>query len=187
MHMESIELLEAVHGIALTSLTYTTDTGYTGKGGAYAKISPVTGSLVKVKTALSQVKGVEFHCDELERDPHVTLVYSRTNPIKLQNVVGCNGLEVAATISDIVHWDGHDGDGYIVLKLLSPALNKLNKIFIGAGAIHSFENYEAHMTLNAKAGKLTPELISWINSAKDGLVGMQLYFDHISIEDLKEG
>jgi hypothetical protein len=190
MVLDTIELIEAIESISFTTgteyLSYVYDTGYTGSSGVYAKITPIFQSSQKIVSILKDPKYSDIAIDELERDPHVTLVYSRENSLDLSKVIGCSGQSVKAKVVDVVYWGGHDSDGYIVLKLESDRLKQFNKIMVNAGAVHSFDDYTAHMTVNAKVGELTDTVTRWVNQAKIDLVDLELVFDKVSIEDIKK-
>jgi hypothetical protein len=66
-----------------------------------------------------------------------------------------------ATSHGLDWWEGHDKNGYLVLRLTSPSLNRLNKRFTDAGLVPTFPDYKAHMTL------LTPCKVKPITMAMD--------------------
>ena len=187
--LESIELIGLLESPLLKVLTSSTPviqlSGYTGVDDCYAKIVPTFQCVERIKHALKALPNADaLPLDELERDPHVTLIYSRETPVSIPAIAYPIKGSPKAKIIDIVYWEGHDKDGYVVLKLDSPDLTKFNQMFIHAGATHSFPDYTPHMTLNSHVGECTDEVLCWIDHAKEKVVGMEILFSDIIVENM---
>lgn len=85
---------------------------------------------------------------------HSTILYAKSYVVEHEVADRTHQLALAAVpiirgyIERIEYWDGHDKEGYTVAKVTSPDLEKLHKIWIDSGAIHSFEDYTPHITLS---------------------------------------
>lgn len=80
-------------------------------------------------------------------DLHATLIYSKT-PAKqadLPNIDKATRYKAKAT--ELLHWPGHDNEGYIVLKLESEELHDAHQLFRNAGLTPTFPDYKPHITL----------------------------------------
>jgi ABC-type Fe3+-hydroxamate transport system substrate-binding protein len=95
---------------------------------------------------------------------------------------------VVATVEGVEYWEGHDKDGYAVFKLYSEGAVGLNGVLIACGAKHSFDDYQAHMTICGKVGPKTAEVEQWIERINSFLktANVSICFDRISFEDIKE-
>jgi hypothetical protein len=160
--------------------------GLTGTSGTYARADPIYDDVAAVLAAMPAA--CPFDAKTLREEAHVTIVYSREHAADM-SLIDKSAFDlrcIEAKITGIEHWDGHDGDGYVVLKLASESLAAWNRYLIDAGAQHSFPDYSPHLSLCSKAGPKTPEMVSWMESACEKLVGMCLCFDAIIIEDIKK-
>jgi hypothetical protein len=89
-----------------------------------------------------------------------------------------------AFIKGIEFWDGHDGDGYLVVTLDSPDLQELNRDWAARGLVHSFPDYSPHVTLKSKLSdsvSLQQKMTRIIPKVK----GFKLTFGQQTIEGLK--
>lgn len=157
---------------------------YTATKGVYACAKPKETDVRGILRAV-ELLGSPVDPDELRNRAHVTLVYSKHQDLSDKNATP-DQQPLWATVSGVEYWDGHNGAGYVVIKLESPVFNDLNRFFIENGAKHSFDDYCAHMTLCAKAGPRTPEVLEFVRNLAYMLRGLRLTFDKVCVEDLKD-
>ena len=177
---EAVSLEEMT--IDLRKMTY--------NGSVYACMKPARGETKRLYDIVVQTRP-PFDPDTLRDEAHVTLVYSRKAGVD-RAALDLNGMAVryprpTARVVGVEYWEGHDKDGYAVLKLDSPEAAALNREIQAAGAKHSFDDYQAHMTICGKVGPQTAEVSEWlrrINRFLDSQV-VTLAFDRICFEDIK--
>jgi hypothetical protein len=165
-------------------------TKMTGNGSTYACLAPASG---ETKRLLDLVVATRppFDPNTLRDEAHVTLVYSREAQVDVAALdAGILGIKfpcVSARVVSVEYWEGHDKDGYAVLKLDSNQAAELNKAFQAAGAKHSFDDYQAHMTICGKVGPQTAEVSEWLQRINKYLDGnkFELCFDKVKVEDIK--
>jgi 2'-5' RNA ligase len=165
-------------------------TKMTGNGSTYACLAPASG---ETKRLLNLVVATRppFDPNTLRDEAHVTLVYSREAQVDVAALdAGILGIKfpcVSARVVSVEYWEGHDKDGYAVLKLDSNQAAELNKAFQAAGAKHSFDDYQAHMTICGKVGPQTAEVSEWLQRINKYLDGnkFELCFDKVKVEDIK--
>jgi hypothetical protein len=189
MILESMELMEAMESLA-ESMTIDV-TKMSGNGSTYACLIPATGEAerfldVVLKTA------PPFDPETLRDEAHVTLVYSREKQVDMDKLnAGLLAVRhdgATARAISVEYWEGHDKDGYAVLKLDSCDAAALNKAFIAAGCKHSFDDFQAHMSICSKVGPQTQAVSEWLQRINKFLDGnsVTIRFDRINIEDIKE-
>ena len=175
---------------ALSEMTFDF-TKMSGNGSTYACLVPASG---ETKRLLDLVVATRppFDPDTLRDEAHVTLVYSREAQVDVAALdAGLLGIKfpcVSARVVSVEYWEGHDKDGYAVLKLDSNQAAELNKAFQAAGAKHSFDDYQAHMTICGKVGPQTAEVSEWLQRINKYLDGnkFELCFDKVKVEDIKK-
>jgi hypothetical protein len=189
MHDEGMELLEA---IALGEMSIDASR-LTLNGTAYASLVPEQGSTSRLLTTVLNSKP-PFDPNTLRDHPHVTLVYSRDADIDIEEDFDLRGLaveypKVVAKVVGVEYWEGHDKDGYAVAKLDCPDAADINSLLRVAGAKHSFDEYQAHMTICGKVGPMTPEVTAWLEHINKVLATekIELTFDKMVIEDARKG
>ena len=123
---------------------------FTGTKGCYSAVTPDEDSRALL-TAVAEMVGVETDPSKL----HCTVMYSEVAP---KAGIGCNANRIRkAVISELTHWDGHDGKGYLVAQLDSPHLQEEHARLRSLGCKPTFDEYKPHITLYAGI-KMTPEL-----------------------------
>ena len=192
MMYEDMSLMEAL-AECLAPAPMTIDASkFSGNGSTYACLVPAAGETLRL---LDLVLGTRppFDPDTLREEAHVTLVYSREQQVDLdrlrRNYMVYYSLKpVVATVEGVEYWEGHDKDGYAVFKLHSESAVGLNGVLIACGAKHSFDNYQAHMTICGKVGPKTAEVDQWIERINKLLreTSVEICFDRINIEDIKK-
>lgn len=123
---------------------------YTATNGVYVAMTPISGARKVFNVAKDALMRVGIKPASLE-DYHVTVVWSEKSPDPeivyrmLQETQPCK-----AQVKQVVSWEGHDKDGYVVLELESADLKRRHAEWLKAGASHSFPDYRAHVTLAHK-------------------------------------
>lgn len=108
--------------------------------GIFAKVLPTTDSILAIKSRFKTL-------NPMMEDLHCTAIYSKTaaSSVDLPNIDKDERYDAVGT--ELVWWEGHDKEGYLVLKLESNDLKALNRKFRKAGLVATFEDYKAHVTL----------------------------------------
>ena len=165
-------------------------TKYAGGNSVYACLVPAPGETRRLLDAVLQTCP-PFDPSTLRDEAHVTLVYSRHQGVDLQRLhlsePSMAEASYTAQVVGVEYWEGHDKDGYAVLKLESEAAKALHQAFIAAGAKHSFDDYQAHMTICGKVGPRTRAVDDWIERFATWLRGQRLTirFDRLKLEPIK--
>lgn len=187
MNHDDVELMEAVAPRAPMSID---TSGLTGNGTAYARMDPAPGEALRL-LSLVQATRPPFDPATLRDAAHVTIVYSRDAGIDLARLMArmpaiCRH-PAEATAECVDYWEGHDKDGYAVFKLYFPAADGWNAELRAAGAEHSFDEFQAHMTICGKVGPRTPEVDAWLGRINAELAATRpsIVFDRIVLEDIK--
>ncbi len=144
-------------------LILTAKNTYSGDSGFYARVSPV-----KNEAFTGLVKLLEASCpitfNEVYDDPHVTVMYSPKSPNALAASLihdSHEHNEFLARSIRVLLWPGHNGKGYVVLKLLCPDLCLLHEKLKKTGAVPTFSPYAPHMTLCKDCGDFTQDIKNW--------------------------
>lgn len=118
---------------------------FTGTNGLYSAVTPMSDHVSSV-VEIAKELGLEVDEDKL----HVTIVYSKVNPVEPGEVEAFTRKdeEHKAIIYAVDSWVGHNGKTYIVLKLVSEALTMQNAMYHQLGAEHTFIPYAPHITLS---------------------------------------
>jgi 2'-5' RNA ligase len=185
---DELDLMEALVELDMTSNFKIDASKLIGKNGVYAAAIPNQNDIQRIVNLITSTTNVPFCIDDLKYKAHCTIIYSKNKSVDIRLLQSSSIFEytnVTATINSISYWEGHDKDGYVVLKLNSPVLKKLNKCFRQIGANHIFDEYSPHITLCGKAGKFSSEIDQWIRLVEPKLVGMEISFTNLIIEDLK--
>ena len=189
MILEAMELMEAV--ATLTESMTIDASKLSGNGSTYACLVPASGETRRVLDVVVKTMP-PFDPETLRDEAHVTLVYSREQQVDMTALnAGMLAIEYGCATARAVgveYWEGHDKDGYAVLKLESSDAAALNKAFIAAGCKHSFDDFQAHMSICSKVGPETQAVREWlqrINKFLDGNI-VTLRFNKIKIEDIKK-
>lgn len=128
-----------------------------------------------------------FSIEYYQNEAHMTIMYSKHSYANLKFLEfptdNIFGLSIA-----FEYWEGHDKDGYVVLKIISDAAKNLNKRISDSGAEHSFNDYTSHVTINNKVGPVTDDVKHWLEiaTAKIKKTPFILEFDAIKISDCKQ-
>lgn len=127
--------------------------------------------------------------NEVIEEPHVTILYSREDKPSDKDFMDKIKFPktVSAKSSEFVFWDGHDKDGYVVLKLVSKDLSDINKEFVKF-AKHSFAEYVPHMTIIKNCAEYKEELLKWIEEINKEISKnpVEFDFDTIKLNDIDE-
>jgi hypothetical protein len=166
---------------------------YTGLDGLYACVKPVITSnygfrLLKQALRRDGSPGNPGGMDELETDPHVTVMYSQT-PVKVglihRILVQEKSKVYKGEVEGLDYWGGHDKRGYLVVKVRSPELQALHEKFKAAGAIPSYSKYNPHMTV-VKGFQHPKGFKTWVTEFGDSLAQQDLVvtLGSLSIDNL---
>jgi hypothetical protein len=156
-------------------------TRYSGLSGLYACVYPARGLRQYLEIVENHIPEVQIQ-DEL----HCTLMYSRNaqpSPLIAAQLVNTGPSSFYAIPKCFDYWDGHDNEGYLVLRVESEALNKRHMEWRRAGARHSFPDYESHITM-CTGHKVSKELLASMNESLDNSFG-GITFVGEHIEDIK--
>ena len=165
-------------------------TKMTSNGTTYACLVPASGETKRLYDLVVSTRP-PFDPDTLRKEAHVTIVYSRKAQVDTAalnaGILGVKFPCVSGYVTSVEYWEGHDKDGYAVLKLDCKGAAELNKAFQAAGAKHSFDDYQAHMTICGKVGPQTAEVSEWLQRINRYLDGnrFEICFDRIKVEDIK--
>lgn len=156
--------------------------GYDGIGGIYVSVIPDNTS----KTHIGEyVKSLSppFPLDIFDDEAHMTVMYSRTAGIDV------NKLEIPKDIVALPlkfeYWDGHDGDGYLVLSMISKPASELHDHILSLGAEHSFEDYSPHMTIIHGISKYKKDITEWLEDANKNFKMNLIHFNMLQYNKCK--
>lgn len=135
---------------------------YNGQSGVYVSVNPTEESKKFIKNLILSTKP-PFQLGQFEDEAHTTIMYSRKAKIdegKLKIPGNFSALPVK-----LEFWDGHDGDGYVVLSLISKQAEEFHNEILSLGAEHSFKDYHPHMTILHGLNK--DKVSGWIDGANE--------------------
>ena len=113
---------------------------YTGTSGVYVSAIPSDKSVEAIFDLIHEVSPMHTHLpiemlSEFIYEAHMTIMYSRNQTIDVDAFKVDD--EILALAHEFDYWSGHDGDGYIVLKVKSAPASKLHDSILEQGAEHS--------------------------------------------------
>jgi hypothetical protein len=113
--------------------------------GLFAKVIPTAETTSMLVSRFQNLKSIEEK--SFMDDLHCTVIYSKT-AAKNINIPTVDRTDRFSGIGyQLEFFEGHDKLGYIVLKINSISLRKLNKRFVDAGLEATFKDYTPHVTL----------------------------------------
>lgn len=129
---------------------------YTGNNGLYASMQFDEESKGKLLT-IALKAGLTFDPE----DVHVTVMYSESPSNESVSDVLENSTANTAEciVTGIDHWVGHNGKTYVILRLQSNELARMNAYLAKQGAVATFLPYTPHITLGKFEGPLPEETI----------------------------
>lgn len=153
---------------------------YTGTNGFYSWVNPTNESLEEILEYFPELK---FTAEQVV-DLHVTVMYS-----KMAIPADCSSkveplFTTTVFATGVEYWEGHDKDGYLVLKLTRDGLERLHNKWKSCGAVPTFEDYVPHMTLRTpfeKNEKLVDRLNERLSTNR-----LQIKLIQEQIQDLKK-
>ena len=148
--------------------------------GTYVCVLPDARSKINLGY-IAKALGVPLRDEDFE-ELHSTVMYSKghsPHDLSIQP-----DQKFVAFIKDIEFWDGHDGDGYLVVTLDSPDLQALHKEWIARGLVHSFPDYSPHVTLKSKLSD-SVSLQKKMMRVTPKVKGFKFTFGQQTIEGLK--
>jgi hypothetical protein len=107
------------------------------------------GIFVKVLPTTDSIKPLTDHFGHwnLRPDLHCTAIYSKTPARSIDLPAVARDERYQAKGVELTWWEGHDKEGYLVLLLKSPALQRLHKRFTDVGIMATHADYKPHVTL----------------------------------------
>lgn len=153
---------------------------YTGSNGFYAWVNPTNETLEELLDFFPELK---LTAEEVV-DLHVTIMYSKTAiPVECASKVEPS-FSAPVFATHIEFWEGHDKDGYLVLKLTRDSIERLHNKWKACGAVSTFDDYVPHMTLKTPFKK-DQKLIDHLNE-KLSTKRLQINLIQEQIQDLKK-
>lgn len=130
-----------------------------------APVEAPNGIFVRANPTVDSYK-ILFHVfpqTDMYQDMHCTVMYSeKANPRAYLPIIS-KDTRYDAKADHLEHWPGHDGQGYVVLVLDSPDLQKLHKMFRDQGFEPTFPEYKPHVSLIHPCPK-KPENLDELNA-----------------------
>ena len=148
--------------------------------GTYVCVLPDVKSKLKL-LKIGRLLGFDLQ-PELQ-ELHATVMYSR-GFLPSDDTVHPRE-EHESVITGLEFWPGHDKSGYVVATLQSTGLQALHKKWLGRGLVHSFEDYQPHVTLVKDCGMVSLEFQSLMLLHSSKIIGTRLTFRSEMIEGLK--
>jgi len=167
-----------------TSLSEEAGVPFDGTSGFYSKVFPTDYSKRKLSAWANKLRPLDARLYEDDKF-HCTVIWSKVIPKSVGStlVPAAKGTFVAK-LDHFEYWDGHDKDGYVVAVLQSPDLKGLHENWKSHGAVHSFSQYEPHVTLFDKFIP-TPYLHRQLRMLSQKEKGSILSFNNETLENLK--
>lgn len=157
---------------------------YTGTKGLFAAAYPVSGltNLLRILTPMLQREGITIQDTE---QMHCTLMYSPNHAPRVQEVYNHTirfPFQMEAWVECADWWEGHDGDGYLGLKLKSQDLITRHEAYKALGCVSTFPDFMPHVTLASKIS--APKCLPAINTLLKN-VQYRILFDAEQVEDMR--
>ena len=159
-------------------------TDYSGKSGLYCCVTPVKGFGQLRKILSDRLEEENIDCEPFE-EMHCTIMYSRDDAphsIRVIQLLDAPPFSYKAWTDKLDYWDGHDGKGYLVLRLTSHDLAVRHEQYKDLGCTHSFPNYEAHITIASDIKK--PDCFAELNRMLKNNK-FEITFNGEHVEDIK--
>jgi hypothetical protein len=84
----------------------------------------------------------------LNQADHCTVMYSKDSAPSIEDIkLAIPKSTITAMATRLTWWEGHDREGYIILRLQSQQLVDIHKALTECGAVHGYPNYEPHITM----------------------------------------
>ena len=163
---------------------------YTGKHGTYCSVVPDLRTAEYLNRLSSTTEKLCFK-NTSSLNHHVTVAHSSNTVSKSQHHdLWSEGFHSSTNFHSspmgLTHWAGHDGEGYVVLKLDSPDLSSFNKHLVDKyGLSGDFAEYNPHVTIASDVygkGMYAEDLIQQLNEIKKP---ERLSFSGLRFEDTK--
>jgi hypothetical protein len=148
--------------------------------GVYVSVSPTERTRQHIEE-WSSILGLPLSIDEAS-ELHCTVVYSKVVP-KVMPPLDSTKIYKARLLG-IAWWDGHDKEGYLVMKLGSTDLAELNRQWMSAGCISNFPTYQPHVTFKKDVGPMPQDFMAR-RKRLYRTIGSGLEFTNAQLEGLK--
>ena len=124
--------------------------------------------------------------EQVAEDLHCTIIYSDKPVANIEIPTFNKDGRYHAMATEVVHWPGHDNDGYLVVKLQSEDLNTIHAKFRDAGIVPNFADYNPHISLVHPVADIE-QYKEWMEhfnqSLADEPLVLELYYGGISLAD----
>jgi len=154
---------------------------YTGQDGLYCAVQPDDATKFRV-IRLCEDLGVVTDYNKL----HCTIVYSREVALTQEVIDTCKN-HPTGRITFIEYWSGHNNAGYLVAHVVSESAHMFHERLLRAGAEHTYNPYNPHMTL-CKGLEMTDVLQASILEVNKKLAKESIYanFEGYTVCDISE-
>lgn len=157
--------------------------GYTGNSGIYVSVSPDDESKKYIREMVKSLNP-PFPLDIFDDEAHMTIMYSRNECIDEDQLQFPES--IVALPLKFEYWDGHDNDGYLVLKMISKPASDLHQHILELGAEHSFDDYMPHMTIIHGIYNYKKEINDWLKTVNGKCMCHLVYFNKLTIDNCKK-
>ena len=168
---------------------------YSGTQGFYAAVFPQPGlGFSSLLALIKHVTGLTLADPKETRDDiswHCTVMYSKSAltcpPTEASSVAARMTGPLMVNCRNFDYWEGHDNKGYFVAVLDAPDLHRWHEEWEFLGAVPTFDEYKAHITLTVgedakKIKEFLPKLIASVVARG----GLPIILDNLTIYDLKD-
>lgn len=141
--------MKVVSSVVTESVNAKSLSSFSGTEGCYASVVPLRKSVDKLRELRNKLVGNIQGVLPLV-DWHTTVIFSKDNvdANSIYDKIGVDpSIQYTAKPVKVEYWDGHKGQGVLVLLLKSDGLQKLHTRFRRLGLTPTFDPYVPHMTL----------------------------------------
>ena len=160
-------------------------TDYSGKSGLYCSVAPVSGfaQILNIIREPLENEGLKVYSQE---EFHCTVMYSKEeapHSIRVIKLLDAQPYTWKGWSDKLDYWPGHDGSGYVVLRINSRDLAIRHEQYKDLGCKHSFPEFEAHITI-ADDVAFKPTCLTDLNRVLSALK-FEITFGGEHVEDIK--
>lgn len=177
--------MKVLSSVVAASVKATSQSSFSGTEGCYASVVPLRKSVDKLRELRNKLVGNIQGVLPLV-DWHTTVIYSKDNvdAESIYDKIGVDpSIQFLAKPVKVEYWDGHKGQGVLVLVMKSDGLTSLHARFRRLGLTPTFDPYVPHMTLASDFDdpELGKELAASLTESLDDTV---LEFCGLRVEDV---
>lgn len=166
----------------ITFRQFITETVVSIPSGIFVKANPTLPSIQKVQKELIQLETILPFTD----DWHCTIIYAKTSLSNVNLPYIDKHQRFEAVGYELVFWEGHDKEGYVVLKLDSVDLTRVHNQFRDVGIEPTFKDYQPHLTLIhpvSEPEKLKDYIEQYNKILNDYPLELEFYYSGYTIMD----